>query len=446
MDFWIRAAQLILSLSILIVLHEFGHFIPARLFKTRVEKFYLFFDWKFSLFKKKIGETEWGIGWLPLGGYVKISGMIDESMDKDQLAQPAQPWEFRSKPAWQRLIIMVGGVTVNIIVGFALFIMITAVWGEDKIDHSKLQQGMAVHPYMEQFGFRTGDKILAINGEKPTSLFRGITGEVMIFDKRDFKVQHQDGTMQSIHLPEDIGYKIFENGAANNMFDFRSFMEPIKEVAGDSPAQKMKLKKGDKIIAINGQEVEYYDEFVRSLYKNKNKKIDVLIKRNGKELAVNGKVGKDGKLGVIIGQKYTTDTSAVYHVDYSFGESFGHGLSKGWNTLYSNVAQFKYVFTKKGASEVGGFGSIGRLFPTSWDWQAFWGLTAFISIALAFMNILPIPALDGGHVVFLLYEIITGRQAPQRVLEIAQYIGFFLLIGLLLYANGNDILKLISGK
>lgn len=444
MDFWIRAAQLILSLSILIVLHEFGHFLPARWFKIRVEKFYLFFNPYFSLFKKKIGQTEWGIGWLPLGGYVKIAGMVDESMDKDQMAQPAKPDEFRSKPAWQRLIVMIGGVVVNVIVGFALYIMILAVWGEERVDHTKLQNGVAVHPYMEQFGFRSGDKILEMDGEKVTQLDK-LSAEIMIFNKRHFKVQHQDGSMQNITLPEDIGYQMFYNDA-EMAFGFRRFVDHIDSVHPKSTAAYMKLKKGDKILSVNGKDFIFHDEFVSLLYAQRGKKTDFEVLRGSDTLKLSAKINKSGVLGFIPKTSLTTDTNAIYHVDYGFGESFGAGISKGCRTLYMNVAQFKYVFTKKGASSVGGFTSIGKLFPTTWDWQAFWALTAFISIALAFMNILPIPALDGGHVMFLLYEIITGREPAQRVLEVAQYIGFFLLIGLLLYANGNDILKLITGS
>jgi regulator of sigma E protease len=361
------------------------------------------------------------------------------------MAQPAQPWEFRSKPAWQRLIIMLGGVTVNVIVGFVIFIMITAVWGDDKVDYSKLRNGLAVHPYMEQYGFRTGDNILSIDGQKPTDPFKMITGDIMIFNKRNFKVQHEDGKIESIHLPEDVGYKMFENGASENTFSFRGHMERIKEVTPKSPAAAMHLKAGDKILSVNGKDVEFFDEFTRELYFHKNKQLDFVVDRKGKELTISGKTGKDGKIGVLILPKIGADTSAVYHVDYTFGQSFGRGLSKGWHTLYGNVAQFKYVFTSKGASQVGGFGSIGKLFSPTWDWQSFWALTAFISIALAFMNILPIPALDGGHVMFLLYEMITGREPAQRVMEVAQYVGFFLLIGLLLYANGNDIVKAIFG-
>lgn len=443
-EFLIRAAQLILCLSLLIVLHEFGHFIPARIFKTRVEKFYLFFDWKFSIFKRKIGDTEWGIGWLPLGGYVKISGMVDESMDKEQLAQPAQPWEFRSKPAWQRLIIMLGGVTVNIIVGFSLYMMIIGVWGEDKIDGSKLHYGLGVHPYMEQFGFKSGDVIQKIDGVKADNLDK-LSTEIMIFGKRTFEVKHADGKIETIKLPEDIDFRMWTNGA-EDAFSLRSYLDKVESVDGKiGIAKKMGLKPGDRFVKVNDHELEYFDEFVRDVYTNRNKKVEFTVDRGGKEILLKGTIPADGKIGFTHTRKLTTDTAAIYHVDYSFGESIGAGLSKGWKTLYANVAQFKFVFTQKGASSLGGFGSIGKLFPTSWNWQAFWSLTAFISIALAFMNILPIPALDGGHVMFLLYEVITGRQPAQKVMEVAQYAGFILLIGLILFANGNDVVKALFG-
>lgn len=446
MDFWVRAAQLILSLSILIVLHEFGHFLPARWFKTRVEKFYLFFNPYFSLFKKKIGETEWGIGWLPLGGYVKIAGMIDESMDKEQMAQPAQPWEFRSKKAWQRLIIMMGGVIVNVIVGFILFIMVLAVWGEDKLDQSKMKDGLAVNPYMEQFGFQQGDKILSINGEKVDDIPQKLGSEILIFGKRQFKVQHQNGKIQNITLPEDIGTKLWENNAEGDAFSFRRFIEPIDSVAKKTIAAAIGLKKGDKVVAINGKDIIFHDEMVSSLFNNKGKSIEISYQSGDTVLTRKAKVGQNAQLGVYTPAKISTDTAALYVKDYSVGESFAFGIGKGLKTMYGNVAQFKYVFTAKGAKSVGGFGSIGKLFPTTWDWHAFWTLTAFLSMMLAVMNMLPIPALDGGHVMFLLYEIITGREPGQKFMEIAQYVGFFLLIGLLLFANGNDIVNLFTGK
>ena len=365
MDFWIRAAQLILSLSILIVLHEFGHFIPARLFKTRVEKFYLFFDPWFSLVKKKIGDTEWGIGWLPLGGYVKIAGMVDESMDKEQLAQPAQPWEFRSKPAWQRLIIMLGGVTVNIIVGFLIYIMVLAVWGEEKVHNDKLHHGMAVHPYMEQYGFRTGDKILEIDGERNDLDPGRVSGEIMLFDKHNFKVQHADGKIEQIRLPEDMGSKIWENSLENSAFGFRFFMERIADVDPKGAAKRVGIKKGDKIIAVNNVPITYHDELTAALYKNRDKRVVLTLDRKGKQIEKPVFIGKKAQLGVVFKDLKSPDNNkkVVYNQDYSFGEAFSQGFGKGWRMMYSNVAQFKYVFTKKGATSVGGFTAIGKMFP-----------------------------------------------------------------------------------
>ena len=440
MEFWIKAAQLILSLSILIVLHEFGHFIPARLFKIRVEKFYLFFDPWFALVKKKIKGTEWGIGWLPLGGYVKIAGMVDESMDKDQMALPPKPDEFRSKPAWQRLIVMIGGVVVNVIVGFTIFIIALAVWGEDRIDQSKLKEGIAVNPYMEQYGFRSGDQILTMDGKKVEQLDK-LSSEIMIFNKLNFTVKHQDNSIQSIQLPEDIGKKMFANGS-ELAFSFRRSFGKIDSLLPEGTA-KSQLKKGDRILTVNGERIVYFDEFSSQLYANRGKIVDFKIKRGDDILVKKVKVDTLGKVGLVAEQYLSPSAKgSIYHIDYGFN-AIGAGIRKGCKTLYMNVAQFKYVFTKKGASSVGGFASIGKLFSPTWDWQSFWALTAFISFALAFMNILPIPALDGGHVIFLLYEIVTRRAPSQKVLETAQYIGFFLLIGLLLYANGNDLIKAI---
>lgn len=445
MDFWVRAAQLILSLSLLIVLHEFGHYLPAKWFNTKVEKFYLFFNPYFSVFKKKIGETEWGLGWIPLGGYVKIAGMVDESMDKEQLAQPPQPWEFRSKPAWQRLIIMLGGIIVNVIVCFVIYIMVLFVWGEEKIDQSKMVHGMAIHPYMEQFGFQQGDKVLTVNGEKLDAL-QQLGGEILIFNKRHFKVQHPDGKVETIVLPENIGNMMWENGAEEKAFGFRFFLSKIDSVEAKTPASRIGLKEGDKLIKINNQEIRFRDQVTSQLYHNKGKKVLFTVLRDGKEFEKEAYIGKDGMLGVNFKKMdISTDTSAVYTQNYSFGEAFTSGFGKGLRTMYMNVAQFKYVFSKKGAESIGGVGSIGKLFPATWNWQAFWTLTAFLSMMLAIMNLLPIPALDGGHVMFLLYEMITGRTPGQKFMEYAQYVGFFLLLGLILYANGKDLIGAIMG-
>ena len=450
MDIWVRVAQVLLSLSILIVLHEFGHFIPARLFKTKVEKFYLFFDWKFSLFKKKVGETEWGIGWLPLGGYVKISGMVDESMDTEQLAQPAQPWEFRSKPAWQRLIIMLGGIIVNVIVGFVLFIMVVGIWGEEKVDYSKINNGLAVAPYMEQYGFRSGDIIQKVNGEAWDVAPHKLSGEIMIFDKFNFEVKHQDGKVENITLPHDMVIKICDTGLEARAFVFIYFMPKIDSVTPKTAASKAGLKKGDKILTVNGKELIYRDELTTELYHNREKSVDITFRRLDSVYTKSVYVNKEGRLGKILGDTPVKDIpfvqSAIYTQHYGFGECFGKGFERGFNMIYSNVKQFKYVFTERGATQVGGVGTISKLFPTTWNWEIFWTTTAFLSMMLAVMNLLPIPALDGGHVMFLIYEMVARKPAPQRFMEYAQYAGFFILLGLMIYANGNDIVKWLSGS
>ncbi|MBI1836965.1 MAG: RIP metalloprotease RseP [Flavobacteriia bacterium] len=446
MDILIKAAQLILSLSILVLLHEFGHYIPAKLFKTRIEKFYLFFDPWFSIFKKKVGDTEWGIGWLPLGGYVKISGMVDESMDKEQLAQPAQPWEFRSKPAWQRLIIMIGGVTVNLILGVLIYICVVFGYGEEKLNPSDLKAGLAVHPYMQKFGLESGDNILAINGEKLENILESNT-IILLRNGRKLEVVKANGTKKTIVLPKGIDHELFQEGAMS-AFGPRLFGVKIGEIEKNSPAAKVKLQKEDKIIKANGTKIVYFDDFQKILYNSKGKKIDLEIKRNGKIFETKVFIPKsgtfDGRLGFANNSKTIVDNKKFKHFNYSFGESISRGIIKGKNTLSDYVSQFKFVFTKKGAGSVGGFAAIGNMFPAEWDWEIFWLNTAFISIVLAFMNILPIPALDGGHVVFLIYEMVTGKEAPQKVLEYAQIVGFVFLMGLLLYANGNDIYKWLS--
>jgi regulator of sigma E protease len=439
MDIWIKAAQFILSLSLLVILHEFGHFIPAKLFKTRVEKFYLFFNPWFSLFKKKVGETEWGIGWLPLGGFVKISGMVDESMDKEQLAQPAQPWEFRSKPAWQRLIIMLGGVFVNVVVGFVIYIGVVAYFGVERLEPSSLKKGVAVHPFVEKYGLKTGDYILAVDGV-PTKNVMEVTSQVMFRDARDIKVKHEDGKISTIHLPENIGHELFEQGAFP-LISLRSNGTKVDSIVPKSNAEKGKLKKGDRFVTINGSEIHFFDDIQKQLYLNKSKKVTAQVVRAEDTIALNLKVTKEGTLGFTAEQKLI-DLGSVKQYKPSLGESVGLGIDLAVNTIGDYLAQFDYVFTKKGASSLGGFASMGNMFPSSWDWEIFWMRTAWISLALAIMNLLPIPALDGGHVVFLLYEMITGKEAPQKVLEIAQYVGIVLLLSLMLYANGNDVYRI----
>ena len=443
MDFWIKAAQLILALSILVILHEFGHFIPARLFKTRVEKFYLFFNPWFSLFKKKVGDTEWGIGWLPLGGYVKIAGMVDESMDKEQMAQPAQPWEFRSKPAWQRLIIMIGGVTVNLLLGIFIYICIMFVYGEEQIQTKDLKAGLAIHPYLAKYDLHSGDNILKVEGAE-VNHFNDINTDILLNEARKLTVQRPDGKIEEITLPAGVEYKLFKEGAFPAT-GLRHKSTLVDTVMPKTPAMKAGLQKGDRILSINGTAIEFYDQIQSSLYEVKGKKASIVIQRSGKIDTLESKVLPAGTIGFAVKKEKYFDQKAIHTVKYSFGESIGRGTERGFNTLSNYVSQMKFVFTKKGASSIGGFGAIGNLFPPVWDWQVFWMNTALLSIILAFMNILPIPALDGGHIVFLLYEMITGREAPQKVLEYAQYVGFILLMGLLLYANGNDLYRYFTG-
>jgi len=443
MDIFIKISQFILSLSLLIVLHELGHFIPAKLFKTKVEKFYLFFDYKFSLFKKKIGETTYGIGWIPLGGYVKIAGMIDESMDTEQMKQEPKPWEFRSKPAWQRLIIMLGGVTVNFLLGIFIYTMILNVWGEDYVSTTDVKDGFAVAKEFEQYGFKNGDQILKINEEVPFNVL-DVNKHLFLRDVQNIEVKHIDGSTENITLPEDVGLSMWTNGI---MEPFVPRITPVLDsILPDSPAMKAKLLQGDKIIEVNNKTISFWDEFTSAIKNNTEKKeMSIVVLRNGIKDTIYTTPNQEGTLGVQV-ENTLADQIKINHKDYSFIESIPKGTSSAYWTLRDYIAQFKYVFTKKGATALGGFGTILSIFPTNWDWQRFWSLTAFLSIMLAFMNLLPIPALDGGHVVFTLYEMISGRKPSDKFLEYAQIAGFIFLITLLLYANGNDVYKWITGK
>ena len=432
--FAVKAIQLLLSLSLLIVLHELGHFIPAKIFKTRVEKFYLFFDVKFSLFKKKIGETVYGIGWLPLGGYVKIAGMIDESMDKDQMAGPPQPWEFRSKPAWQRLIIMLGGVTVNIVVGVVIYMGILYFYGRSITTNEDLPYGLAVTEQLKSFGFRDGDHILKIDGKE---VFDGLEVNrlIMLRNVQKVEVKHSDGSHETISLPENIEMDLFKAGI---MIPF----EPRREATVDSviengPAYRAGFMAGDKIVSLNGQKIEFYDQYKTAFIENGDSERTVVVSRNNRLDTLRVSPDENGMIGIVNYPRGITQTK----INYSLAASIPAGASYGYNKLVDYAKQFKFVFTKEGATQVGGFGAIGNLFPSKWNWPVFWEMTALISIILAFMNILPIPALDGGHVMFLLYEIVSGRKPNDKFMEYAQMVGFFILIALVLFANGNDIYR-----
>ena len=432
----IKGIQLLLSLSILIVLHELGHFIPAKIFKTRVEKFFLFFDVKFALFKKKFGDTVYGIGWLPLGGYVKISGMIDESMDKEQMKQPPKPWEFRTKPAWQRLIIMLGGVTVNLVLGFLIYMMILFVWGKNTLPNSALPLGLGVSPLAKEIGFKKGDQIVSVDG-KPLEVALDINKLLLIRSVQVVQVERKNGMKINITIPENIGDRMFTTGQMSILYP--RFPAEIDSVLTDKVAFQSGFRAGDKIIFADETVIEDWKELRDYNNEKANQKVQYIIERNQIKDTINMILDAQGKMGVI-----PKNSIKISQEDLSLGESIAEGFSYGYWMLYDYVAQFKYVFTKKGASQLGGFGAIGSLFPASWDWRAFWGSTAFISIILAFMNLLPIPALDGGHVMFLLYEMISGRKPNDKFMEYAQMVGFFLLLALVIYANGNDLFRFLS--
>jgi regulator of sigma E protease len=433
--FLVKAIQLLMSLSLLIILHELGHFIPARLFNTRVEKFFLFFDVKFALIKKKIGETTYGIGWLPLGGYVKISGMIDESMDKEQLQQPPQPWEFRSKPAWQRLIIMLGGVTVNLILGFLIYMMILFVWGKNTLNASQLPNGLEPSPIAQALGFELGDQILEVDG-RPLDNVLEINKHLFLRGVETVAVQHQNGAIEQLSIPENFGKQMFESG---ELLPFTPVVPNILDsIIPNSPAAKAGLLPDDKIVEINGNSTPNWTVFKNQMT-DESRLITLVIERDGRRDSLEIATAADGTLGV-----YPKSSLIRFQTEkLSLSQSISEGFSYGYWTLYDYVAQFQYLFTQKGASQLGGFGAIGNMFPSSWNWKGFWASTALISIILAFMNILPIPALDGGHVMFLIYEMITGRKPNDQFLEYAQMFGFFLLLSLVLYANGNDLYRLL---
>jgi len=447
MDIVIKLSQFLLSLSLLIILHELGHFIPAKLFKTRVEKFYLFFDVKYSLFKKKIGETEYGIGWLPLGGYVKISGMIDESMDKDQMALPPQPWEFRTKPAWQRLIIMLGGVTVNFILAFIIYIGMAFAYGDTYIANSDLKDGVAIeNPAMIKAGFKTGDKIISIDGKKVENFDSDMNMNVIM---AKHVLVERNGQQQTITMPTDFVDQLSKTEKGLLIGIRRPFA--ISQVAEDSPNKNLKPK--DLILSLNGQKIKYFDEAKAVLEVNKGKTIPAVVLRDLKETPISLKVSNDGKLGVVSGglDLKSLEKLGYYKIskkEYGFFESIPVGLEKGKDQLIGYGKQLKMIFNPetKAYKQVGGFAAIFNIFPTSWSWEVFWSITALLSIMLGVMNLLPIPALDGGHVMFLLYEIISGKKPSDKFLENAQMVGFVLLISLLLFANGNDIYKAIVGK
>lgn len=439
-------AQLLLSLSILVVLHEMGHFIPAKLFKTRVEKFYLFFDPWFSLVKKKIGETVYGIGWLPLGGYVKIAGMVDESLDTEQLKQPPQPWEFRSKPSWQRLIIMLGGVTVNFLLGFFIFGMMLFAYGESFIPAKNLEYGIAVDSIGREIGLRDGDHIVRI-GEKefikydPTALVRGI----VIDNATEIVVRREHSTVTLPVDPKYVGILSSHKAQGSGLISARiPFV--IREVSTGSPAMAAGLQAGDKLIAINGSSTPFYQDFVASLKMVRGREIEVGYQRDDRFYTTQLTPTQEGVIGV--GVAGLDQFFKAERKEYGFFAALPAGVRQGWNFLATQFKAFGQMFKGriKATETLGGFGTIAKLFPGTWDWEVFWRNTAILSLILAFMNLLPIPALDGGHVMFLIYEVVTGRKPGDKFMEYATIAGFAIVLGLVLFANGLDIWRWLTAK
>lgn len=447
--FLIKAAQLIAAFALMVVIHEFGHYAFSRIFGVKVEKFYLFFNPWFTIFKWKPKEkpradgkmtwrdTEYGIGWLPLGGYCKIAGMIDESMDTEQMQQPAQPWEFRSKPAWQRLLIMIGGVMMNFILAIAIYSGMVYAWGEEQIRFSDATAGMQFSESAHELGFVDGDIPLSADGE----LLEHYTGEalIQILGAHTVTVLRDHSDTINITIPD--GYIFTANAEAEEGIGFMALRLPvvISELSPGMGALKSGLQPGDSIISVGGVMTPAYDVFKPELDKHAGETASIGFVRDGVKMEADVEIDDTGKLGILLTQIndiYTTDRR-----EYSLLASIPRGIELGVEKLVSYVKQLKYVFTSEGAQSLGGFGTIGSIFPSSWNWEAFWSITAFLSVILAVMNILPIPALDGGHVLFLIYEIITGRQPSMKFLEYAQMAGMIFLFALLIYANGNDIYR-----
>ena len=492
MTILIKVLQFFLSLSILIFVHELGHFLAAKAFKTRVEKFYLFFDWGFSLFRcKKVDgkwrfkffsknvpekytvneyrdaagkkqknydpidlntlpeddwrrsdETEYGIGWFPLGGYNKIAGMIDESMDKSQMQQPPQPWEFRSKPAWQRFIIMIGGVTMNVLLAFVIYIGLLTKEGEQYLPTAEVNKyGISVDSLGYELGFRDGDKILAIDGQY-IEKFQDIPMQIILDKAKTVEVE-RNGKDTVINLPEDAVTKLLSSQDAG----FISYRTPfvVAQVIENSAAQAGGLQSGDVIIGINDIQTPYYQDFVKNIKRFRNQDINVIVLRNADTVALAMHLPDEGVIGAYT-ETYLADYFQLETKEYTFLQAIPAGFSKTFSELGDYWKQVKLIFTPKTKAyeSVGGFISIGKIFPDTWIWSIFWRMTAFLSIALAVMNILPIPALDGGHILFLLVEIITRRKPSDKFMEVAETVGLFIVLGLVVLANANDIIRLFK--
>jgi regulator of sigma E protease len=446
---WVQIVQLFISLSILIALHEFGHFAAAKYFKTRVDKFYLFFDFlfplatvfNFALFKKKIGETEYGIGWFPLGGYVKIAGMVDESMDKEQLSKPPEPWEYRSKPAWQRLIIIMGGITVNFFLGMIIFIFVLGIWGEEYLPTKNLKYGIACDSAALKAGLKNGDKIISIDG-KIIDDFSSINKELLLSDPKHIVVE-RNGSTQDISVQKYKDDQTIEKLEKSK----RAMVEPrfpfvIEEVTNKALLKAGMRKEGEKLVSVNGKKITYYDEFKTEMLKNINKKIRFETIRDGKTFVTyEMMVPETGRLGFIT--QSPVKFLEFSRIEYNFFEAIPAGVKMTFDKLSSYVKGLKLLFDPeiKGYKYIGGFGAMASGTPKDFSMEGFLVFTAVISIILAFMNFLPIPMLDGGYVVFILYEMITRKQPSERFMEITNYFGMIFLFGLMIYANGNDFYR-----
>ncbi|HEY0978006.1 MAG TPA: RIP metalloprotease RseP [Flavobacteriales bacterium] len=448
MEILIYAGQLILGLSILVALHEFGHFLPAKLFGMRVDKFYLFFDWPRALFKKKIGETEYGIGSLPFGGYVRIRGMIDESINdeqREQMKRPPEPWEFRAKPVWQRLIVMIGGVTVNLLLGFAIYGMVLFVWGKEYLPLENVTFGVKPSELMKAEGFQDGDRPVNVEGREVKTL-QDLSLAVLINGAREITVDRElpDGTLErkEILLSADIAERILDNND-KALFEPRFPFVVDSVLPGRNAEKTFAFRKGDRIVGVNGKPARYFQDFLQELQGNKGDHVEVTLLREGHEVRVPVQVDDKGIVGLVPKDPKNYFTFATEK--FGFLESIPAGVAHGWQRLKDNVSSFKLLGTKAGVKQMGGLISMSKAYGSVWDWHRFWEMTAFLSLALAFLNILPIPALDGGHVLFLLYEAIARRPAPPKVMEYAQMAGMVFLLTVIVAVNGHDIVKLFTG-
>ncbi len=443
MDKLSLALQLILSLSILVVLHELGHYLPAKWFKTKVEKFYLFFDPYFSLFKKQIGDTEWGIGWIPFGGYVKIAGMIDESMDKDQMKQPAQPWEFRSKKAWQRLIIMLGGVTVNFFLGLLIFSMMVLYWGESYTNMKDAKYGIAVDSLGMKLGLKDGDIIKAVDTVKVDRFSAGLVTKALVINQAKEIFITRNGRDTSISVDNSVVQELTKyKNRKQQIFGLRIPMQ-MDSVSADGNAMKAGISKGMQILSMNGAKAEWQHEFRRALQNNAGKTVQLEV-TNGKDTLVKSvPVTDKGTIGIAL---HAPDWMPIQTQKYGFVDAVVKGTSNGIGFLGDQMKAFGQIFKGniKAKDSLGSVFSMGSMFDPAWDWRVFWGMTASLSMLLAFFNLLPIPALDGGYVVFLLWEIIRGKAPSDKFMEVVNYIGFFILMGLMIFALGLDVGRLFS--